>query len=81
MTNKQERFYVVSESELDQLVRMSMLFQNGGQVVEANLDWAEATCRAREVECIGGGMYQLTDWDFEMDESLPDVTFLREDEK
>lgn len=49
MTKKQERYYVVSESELDQLVRMSMLFQEGGQVAEANLDYAEAACRAREV--------------------------------
>lgn len=65
-----ERYYVVSEEELQQLASASAWGVEqcyGGPKSPYNEAEIKAACRAREVEPIGGGMWQLTDWDFQGD--------------
>lgn len=42
-----QKWFVVSDYELDRLVKMAMLYQEGGELVESGLNSAEASACTR----------------------------------
>lgn len=67
---EQQRYYVVSEEELNEMLSaeysLGLCDGSGGGAppdLVNKADQAEAACRAREVDSIGGGMWQAADYD------------------